>query len=154
MAFAASAPASAAPTATVSATIVKPLTLTWLKDLNLGSIVLGPGTWSNAKVSISQAGVLSCTNANVTCMGVTSVAQYNVVGTNKQTVHINVPNVTMVNQSDATKTVTLTVDSPTSLTLANSGQPGSNFSIGGSVTVSSTSPDGLYTGTFNVTVDY
>ena len=153
-AITAAAPACAAPTASVSATIVKPVTLTWIQDLDLGTITLGPGTWSGAKVAISQAGVLSCTNTNVTCTGATKVAQYNVIGTNKQVITINAPDVILVNQSDPTQRLTLTVDSPGSLTLTNSGQPGSTFSLGGSIAVNSTTAGGVYTGTFNVTVDY
>jgi len=153
-ALAATAPARAAPVATVSATIIRPVEVTWLQDLDLGTITLGPGTWSGATIAINQAGVLTCTNPNVACTGPTKVAQYNVIGTNKQVLTINAPNVTLVNQRDPTKTLTLTVDKPTSITLTNSGQPGSNFSLGGSIVVSSTTPDGVYSGTFNVTVDY
>ena len=98
--------------------------------------------------------MLTCANPNVICTGPTKVAQYNVIGTNKQVLTINAPNVTLVNQRDPSKTLTLTVDKPASVTLTNSGQPGSTFSLGGSIVVSSTTPDGVYTGTFNVTVDY
>ena len=154
VALAAAAPARAAPVATVSATIVRPVEVTWVQDLDLGTVTLGPGTWSGATIGISQAGVLTCTNPNVICTGPTKVAQYNVIGTNKQVLTINAPNVTLVNQRDPSKTLTLTVDKPASVTLTNSGQPGSTFSLGGSIVVSSTTPDGVYTGTFNVTVDY
>jgi Domain of unknown function (DUF4402) len=154
VACAAAAPACAASTATVSANVIRPVTLSWVQDLDLGTITLGPGTWNGAQVAISQAGVLSCPNTNVTCTGATKVAQYNVQGTNKQVITIDAPNVTLTNQSDATKTLTLTVDAPPSVTLINSGQPGSTFSIGGSITVNSTTAGGVYTGTFNVTVDY
>ena len=150
------APAAAAPsgTASVNASVVKPLILTWLQDLDLGSIVLGPGIWSNATVSISRTGTFTCSNANVTCSGVTKFAQYNVSGSNNQVVHITAPNVTLVNQSDASQRLTMIVDNPGTVTLTNSGPPGSNFSLGGSVTVSSDTAGGTYSGTFNVTVDY
>ena len=61
---------------------------------------------------------------------------------------------TLVNQGDPTKTLTLVVDKPASVTLTNSGPPGTNFSLGGSITLSSTTTSGTYSGTFNVTVDY
>lgn len=154
-ALTAAAPAHAANNvATVQANVVKPLILTRVQDLDLGSIVLGPGTWSNATVAISRAGTFSCTNANLTCTGATQVAKYNVSGTNNQVVRISAPNVTLVNQSDPTKTLTLVVDSPGTVTLTNSGPPGSNFSLGGSITLSSSTAGGTYSGTFNVTVDY
>ena len=146
--------AASSQVATVSATVVKPLALKWVQDLDLGTIVLGPGIWSNATVGISRTGVFSCSNANVTCSGATQVAQYNVQGTNNNTARITAPNVTLTNQSDPTKTLTLTVDNPGSIPIPNSGQPGVNFSLGGSITVSSTTAGGVYSGTFNVTVDY
>ena len=155
-AVSAAAPAHAANSqvATVSATVVKPLALSWVQDLDLGTIVLGPGIWSNATVGISRTGVFSCTNANVTCSGSTQVAKYNVQGTNNNTARITAPNVTLTNQSDPTKTLTLTVDNPGSIPIPNSGKPGVDFSLGGSITVSSTTAGGTYSGTFNVTVDY
>ena len=88
------------------------------------------------------------------CTAATQVAQYNVTGTNQHAVRISAPNVTMINQADSTKTLTLVVDSPASVMLTNSGAPGINFSLGGSVTLSSTTPTGIYVGTFNVTADY
>lgn len=152
--------AAAAPTraatvmAAVTASNVKPLVLTKLQDLDLGSVTLGTGIWSNATISLSQGGVLSCANANITCTGATSVASYNVQGSKQNTVNISVPNVTLVNQSDSSQTLTLVTSAPATLVLTNSGFPGSNFSIGGSVTLSSTTAAGTYVGTFNVTVDY
>lgn len=154
-ALAAAAPAPAAPpVATVKAKIVKPLTLRWVQDLNLGTVVLGPGTWSGATVGISRGGVFSCSNANVTCTGATQVATYNVTGTNDQVVRITAPNVVLVNQSDNSQTLTLIVDHPGTVVIPNSGKKGIDFSLGGSITLSSSTAGGFYSGTFNVTVDY
>jgi hypothetical protein len=142
--------------ATATARIIKPLTLTWVQDLNLGDIMLsGAGAWTGAVVSITSGGVFNCSNLNVTCAGVNQVAKYNVTGTQGQTVTINAaPVVVMTNANDPTVTLGLTVDNPGSVTLANSGAPGSDFSLGGSITVDSTTLDGVYTGTFDVTVEY
>jgi hypothetical protein len=38
--------------------------------------------------------------------------------------------------------------------LTNSGPPGTDFSLGGTITLSSSTVSGTYSGTFNVTVDY
>jgi hypothetical protein len=150
--------ASAAPAATqnaqVTANIVKPLTLTSLQNLDLGTITLNLGTWSGATVGISRAGVFSCNAAQLVCTGVPQVARYKVTGTNKQSVTISAPNVTLVNQGDPSKTLTLVVDGPAQLQLTTSGEPGSNFDLGGSLTLSSTTATGTYQGSFNVTVDY
>jgi hypothetical protein len=140
--------------AAVNAAPVKPLVITKLQDLDLGTVTLGPGVWSNATVSISQAGVLNCGSANLTCTGATQPAQYNVQGSNRETIRISAPNVTLVNQNDTTQTLILVTNAPASLVLTNSGFPGSDFSIGGSVSLNSTTSGGTYVGTFNVTVDY
>jgi hypothetical protein len=155
-AITAAAPARAAPgtVATVNATVVKPLTLKWVQDLDLGTIVLGPGTWTGATVAINKAGVFSCVNANVTCSGATKVAKYTVTGTNNQVVRITAPNVTLVNQNDTTKSLVLVVDSPGTVTMPNSGNQGVTFSLGGSISLSSSTAGGVYAGTFNVTADY
>ncbi len=149
-----SAPARAAPSVTVQANVVKPLILTWLQNLDLGSVVLGPGTWSGATVAISRSGVFSCTNPNLTCTGATQAAKYNISGSNNRTVFISSANVTLVNQGNPAKTLTLVVDNPGSVMLTNSGPPGTDFSLGGTITLSSTTEGGTYSGTFNVTVDY
>jgi len=138
----------------VNAKATKPLTLTSIQDLDLGTIVLAPGTWSGATISISQAGVFRCTNPNTSCTGAPLVATYTVSGSNNETVKVTAPNVTLTNQSDPTQTLLLVVDSPSTVTLANGGKKGTNFSIGGSVTLSSSTAGGLYAGTFDVTVDY
>jgi hypothetical protein len=140
-------------TATVKASVVKPLTLTAVQDLNLGTFTLQPGTWTNAIVGISKAGVFTC-NANVTCSGTTQVAQFTVSGTNNQTVKVTAPNVTLVNQADSTQTLLLTVDAPPTISLPNSGTKGVTFNIGGTLSLNATTADGNYSGTLNVTVDY
>lgn len=151
----ASAPAGGATqTAAVSANVLKPLTLEAQQNLDLGTITLGPGTWSGAAVGISSAGAFSCATANLVCTGVPTVARYKVTGSNKQVVRITAPTVTMVNQSDPTKTLALAVDNPGTVTLTSSGQPGNTFDLGGSIVLSSATATGVYQGTFNVTVDY
>ena len=155
---AAAAPVGPAPTsrnATATARIVKPLTLVWVQDLNLGTILLsGAGAWSGAVVSIAPDGTFSCTNANVVCSGTTSVARYNVTGTNNQRVFITAPNFSLTNANDGT-TLPFTVDRGLGyVDLNNSGNTGVDFSLGGSISVASTTTGGVYTGTFNVTVDY
>ena len=138
----------------VNAQATKPLSLTRVQDLDLGTIALAPGTWSGALVSISRTGAFSCTNPNTTCSGAPRVATYNVTGSNHAAVRIDSPNVTLTNQSDSTKTLILVVDGPSTITLPNSGSKGVDFSLGGSIALSSATAGGLYAGTFDVTVDY
>ena len=40
------------------------------------------------------------------------------------------------------------------MNLTNSGAPGDDFNVGGSITFADTVTDGVYTGTFAVTADY
>src|SRR4051794_9497780 len=77
---------------TATAKIVKPLTLVWVQDLDLGTIVLGTGAWSTTNVGITSAGAFTCGNSNVTCSGATKTAQYKLTGTNNQRVFITAPN--------------------------------------------------------------
>ena len=139
--------------AQAKAKVVKPLAIESRQNLDLGTIILGPGVWSGTTVSLSRTGNLTCTG-NVTCSGATQVAQYKLSGSNSETVLINVPDVTLVNQLDSTKTLILAPDNVASLMLTNSGNPGTIISIGGSVTVDSTTAGGTYEGTFNLTADY
>ena len=138
----------------VNASVSKTLSLTRISDLELGQIILGPGTWSGATVSISRNGAFVCSSSNLTCSGTPQAAGYTVTGTNNAVVRVTAPNVVLTNQSDPSKTLTLTVDGPGTVTLPNSGTKGVDFSIGGSISVDSTTTGGDYAGTLNVTVDY
>lgn len=149
--------AAPAPAATIivqaKAKVTKPLILSSRQNLDMGSMMLGPGTWSGAVVSLARSGTLTCP-ANVTCSGATQVARYNVTGSNRETVGIIAPNVNLVNQSDPTRVLTMVVDSPGTVQLPNSGNQGVTFPLGGSITLDSTTSSGVYSGTFNVSVEY
>jgi hypothetical protein len=148
---AAAAPVNATTNATAHARILRPLTLTSTQNLDLGDIVLSGAAPFSTTVSITKAGVFSC-GAAVTCSGTHQVAIYNVSGTKSQPVVIAAGNVTLTDA--AGDTLTLTPDFNATLNLTNSGSPGDNFNVGGSITVADTTPDGVYTGTFAVTADY
>jgi hypothetical protein len=142
--------ASANPQAKAQVRILKPLTLTSKQDLDLGTVALGQGAFSTT-VGIAQDGTWTCDSSKVTCSGLHQFATYNVTGTNNRTVTIAAGNVTM---SNGTNNLTLTVDAPATVLLPNSGNAGVDFNIGGSVPLTDTTPDGLYTGDFAVTADY
>ena len=148
-------PACAATTSSaVQANVVKPLVLASLQNLDMGIIMLKPGPWSGARISLSQGGVLTCDVAYITCSGATMTARYNVQGTNRMVVNITAPDVKLVNSTDASQVLTLVVDYPRQVVLTSSGVPGVDFDLGGTITLSSTAASGDYTGTFAVTVDY
>lgn len=155
----ASTPAFAAPAqpdkqATASAAIVKPLTLTWVQDLDLGTVTMVDGG-VNSLIDLKRGGGFTCGNGvAVTCSGTPKVAKYKITGVNNTTVTVNAGNVSLVNQADPAKTILMTVDSPGTVMLANSGVAGTEFSLGGNITVNAATAEGSYQGTFAVTVNY
>lgn len=155
----AATPAVAAPVqpdkqATANAKIVKPLTLTWVQDLDLGTITLVDGGVSSL-IDLKRTGAFTCGNGvAVTCSGTPKVATYKITGVNNTSVTVNTGDVSLVNSADATKTILMTVDTPGTVALGNSGQAGTNFSLGGKVTVDGNTAEGTYQGTFAVTVNY
>ena len=151
---AAAAPVSATTNATAQARILRPLQLASTQNLNLGTIVLsGSGTYS-ATVAIDRNGAFDCdgSSGNVTCSGTPQRAVYNVRGTNNQVVTIASGAVTLNGSNGGS--LTLTPDHAATVTLPNSGAPGFDFGVGGSITVSDTTVDGVYTGVFALTADY
>lgn len=145
---------AATKSASVQAKVIKPLTLTSVQNLDLGTITLRPGAWSGATVALSRGGVRTCTNPNVICSGATMVARYNVRGTNKSVVRITAPDVILTNTANPGQTIRMVVDNPGTVTLTSSGAPGNDFDLGGSITLSSATESGSYVGTFNVTAEY
>ncbi len=148
------APLSAANvTAGISASVVKPLKFSKLRDLNFGTVTLGnlPGART---LSVSQAGLRTCP-APLTCTGVATSALYNVQGTNKMQVNITArPSQLFNTTTPASPSLTFTPSAPASVTLTSSGIPGNDFAVGGSVVIDSTTASGTYSGTIDVTVDY
>jgi hypothetical protein len=151
-------PAFAAPVepvrqATATARIIKPLTLTWVADLNFGSITLvdtGPTT-----VAVARDGSRSCPGTAVTCSGASSAAAYRITGVNNQVVTVNAGNVSLANTTDPTlPSLLMNIDAPANINLGNSGTAGTPLLIGGNISVSGATAEGLYSGTLAVTVEY
>jgi len=152
------APAVAAPVGvtsgpkpTANARIIKPLTLTRVRDLDFGTIVMDSVPVGGSVVSVSTASARTC-GAGVTCSGTPLSAQYNVRGTNNQAGQVAASNVTLTGSNGGTLPFTPVV--PGNVTLTSSGAPGNNFDVGGSITVLPTTVDGVYSGDMEVTVDY
>jgi hypothetical protein len=137
-------------TITARAKVVKSLTLTKKQDLDFGTVTLSgvPGTYT---VSLSMTGVLTCPTG-ATCAGVATPGIMNVQGSNGNVVTISVASANLVNSIDGS-TIALTPVAPASVTLTNSGFPGKDFNIGGSIAIPSTA-DGTYAGNVQVTVEY
>jgi hypothetical protein len=153
----ASTPAVAAsPSAQANATakIYKPLTISKTADLNFGTIVLAGAAFANETVTVATSGAVTCGSGggNVTCGGTPTAAKFHLVGSNNAAVTVNSPSFNLTGPS------TLSV-TPTSLTQSvNLGAAGNTTGIdvplGGSIILASTTPDGVYSGTWTVTADY
>ena len=133
-----------------NAKIVKSLTLSAKQNLDFGTITLS-GTPGTVTIAVSQAGTVSCPSG-ATCAGTARQAILNVQGSNAQVVRITVANANLLNSADGSS-IPFTPDAPASVTLTNSGAPGKDFNVGGSIAVPSTA-DGTYSGNVEVTVDY
>lgn len=149
-----SAARAAKTSAQVTAKVVKPVSFTSSGSLGFGTIVVN-GLTAPRTVSLSPANVLSCGGGSneLVCSGATSVPTYNIRGTNRMVVSIIKTASTLTNSSNGS-TLTLTPSGPSSITLTNSSAAGQNFNIGGSITLTPSTGDGLYSGVVDVTVDY
>ncbi|WP_300973317.1 DUF4402 domain-containing protein [Sphingomonas sp. LHG3406-1] len=147
--------ASATPRATANARLIKPLTLTALRDLNFGTIVMGTIA-GDQTVSIDGAGSVSCgaSGGGLTCAGTPQSAGYRVTGTQGQVVVISSAAPSFPLSGSNGGTLAFVPSFPASLTLGNSGAPGNDFDVGGSVTINSSTPDGVYSGQIDIQVAY
>ena len=143
---------SPATQATATARIFKPLTIQFQQNLDFGNLVLaGAGAWAGQVISMDQAGVLTGCGGNVTCSGAPAPARYKLIGTNNAIVTITCPGFNLTGPG----TLAFTPNAPATVNLGAAGSTtGVIFGIGGSITLASTTPDGVYTGTFLVTADY
>ena len=133
-----------------SAKVVKSLELSSKQNLDFGTITLSgtPGTYT---VALSMAGVLTCPSG-ATCAGAPTPAILNVSGSKNQIIRITVASANLVNSVDGSA-LSFTPVAPQSLTLTNSGAPGNDFNVGGSIDIPSTA-DGSYSGNIQVTAEY
>lgn len=136
--------------ATVNVKVIKPLQLTAKQGLDFGQILLGAGTGSWT-VSLSLTGVLTCP-APLVCTGAPRPAILNVAGSNGNVVLVSAAPTDLINATGGK--IRFTPIAPTSVTLTNSGNPGKDFNVGGSLALSSATSDGTYSGVVTVTADY
>lgn len=144
------APAQAAQvTIQANANVIKALTFTSKQDLDFGTIM--PAATGTTTVSMSMAGAISCPAA-ATCTGAARPAIFNVQGVNRQVVRIFITSSDLVNATNGNR-ITFTPVAPASITLTNSGAPGFDFNVGGSIAIPSTA-DGTYSGNIEITAEY
>jgi len=151
-------PAAAAPVsanANAQAKIYRPLSIANNQGLDFATLVLsGTGTYST-DVSVSQAGALTYDNTYITPSGTTQAATFTVKGTSNQTVDITLPSATVTLNGSNGGTLTLTLDAPATADIGSAGPTtGVTFGVGGSLTLTDATTDGVYTGSFAVDADY
>ncbi len=155
----ASTPAMAAAPVTkqanAQAKIFRPLTLTKNTDLDFGTIVIAGTSFTGEDVHVDQSGaVATCGGGtNLVCSDPTTAANFTVIGTNNQTVTLTVPATVTLNGSNG-GSLDMAVDAPASVALGASGNSGVDFGIGGTLTIDSSTVDGVYTAQFDVTAEY
>ncbi|HEV2747158.1 MAG TPA: DUF4402 domain-containing protein [Allosphingosinicella sp.] len=142
------APATAS--ADAKAKVLKQISVTKTADLDFGTIVVST---TAGTVAIATDGTLSCAAA-LTCSGSTSAAGFTISGSKNEFVTISGDNSAVLkNADDNSKTMTASLDrSAETVKLNNTG--GGSFTVGGTLSVAASQVDGLYQGSFNVTVDY
>jgi hypothetical protein len=152
------APAAAAPVsanANAQAKIYRPLSIQNNNGLDFGTLVLSGAAPYSTSVAVSQAGALTYNNAYVTPSGTPQAASFTVKGTSNQTVNITLPLSSVSLTGSNGGTLTLTLDAPATASLGAAGPTtGATFGVGGSITLTDTTTDGVYTGSFAVNADY
>lgn len=161
--------ASAATTATANARAEILSTLAVTIDgtddtLDFGQISPLPAMVANTTVVVTPANSRTC-GTNITCGGTTRVPLFHVTGLAGSQVTITVPTTTVqltnsgtipTGMSAVMDLTALTTDAASNqVTLAGTGAGGTApFKVGGTLTVKPTQAPGVYTGTFNVSVQY
>lgn len=133
----------------VKASASRPLTLSTKQDLDFGQVLI---SGSGGTVSISTTGARTCPTG-LTCTGVARQAILNASGSNGWVVRIQSSPSDLVNSTNGS-TIRFVPAAPATVTLTNSGQPGKDFGVGGSITVLPSTSGGTYVGNIQVTVDY
>jgi hypothetical protein len=146
---------SSTPRATANARLIKPLQLEALRNVNFGTIVMGTVTTDQIVTIDRVSGVVTCgTNTVLACSGTPATGLYKITGTQGQVVLISSSAASFPLTNGFGGTLSFVPSIPGSLTLGNSGSPGNEFTVGGSITIGSNTQDGLYSGQIDVQVIY
>ena len=160
---------AASASATAKANVLKPLQMTGGGTVDFGTIVTPSVATFSGTFTIDAAAAQTSTfcASGFACSGTPAAALFNLQGTSQNNITLNVPtSVTLTLQGATGTPPTLTFVTRNSvsatnsatgnytITLPNSGFPGRNIYVGGSVTITEATVGGNYQGTFTVTADY
>ena len=139
-----------------AATVFRPILMSNPQVLNFGRIIR-PKTGSTGSVTLDPAsGVRTAANgASFVSTPSATAAVFGVTGEGGQVFSINIGALVMTGPGGAVVTPTLT-STDTGASLSSSLGSGGSFSfkVGGTVPLSSTTPDGAYSGSYSVLVQY
>ena len=148
MAFGASSAQAATASADATATILQQITVTKTADLAFGTVVVGT-TGGNVTIANNGTTPISCAAA-LACSGTNGAASFNVVGTVGEAVTVTVdPSVTLTSGSNS-MTASLNPSYSGTHTLVASDV----LRVGGTLSVGASQASGVYSGSFDVVVNY
>ena len=147
------APVRATPKARGQVTLVKPLTLQRVNDMDFAT--LGVTTGGTATID-PISGVLTVSGGLLPLGGTPSPARYAGAASKNTVVNIRVPKqpvlITRVGGTETLSVSNFTLDGQDKRTLAQSGS--FTFAVGAQITVPAGTLDGIYTGEIDVTIQY
>ena len=146
-------PVGVTATASTSATIITPITISKTTDMNFGTIAVSA---SGGTVVLSTASSRSTTGGVTLPVinGTVSAAQFHVAGLDGSTYSISLPGTITLSDGSHTMDVGAFVSDPTSTgTLSSTGQ---DINVGATITVAASQAAGIYTNASDlaVTVNY
>ncbi len=134
--------------ATASATVAAPLTISKQADLSFG--VIAP-TGAPGTVTISTAGARTSSAVDLLSGGSTSAASFDIAGEGTSSYSITIPATATLTGSGDDMIATLSDDAPGSPALSGGA---ATVNIGAELAVGASQAAGAYSGTFSVTVSY
>lgn len=147
------APVAATPRAQASVGLLRPLTLQRWADLDFAT--LGVTTGGTATIN-PVTGTLSVTGGLIPLAGTPSPARYVGAASKQTVVNIRIPKtpvlITRVGGTETLSVSSFTLDGQDKKTLAQ--QQSFTFTVGATISVPAGTVEGLYTGEFDVTVQY
>jgi hypothetical protein len=139
--------------ASAGATVIHPLTVTKIRDMDFGALSVGV---AGTAVLEPNADTLTTTGGVASIGGSPACAQFVGAAQSNSVVNIKVQNGSVtLTRSGGTETMTVsnfTLQGQSKRTLAKA--QSFTFRVGGTLNVAANQVEGLYVGTFNVTVQY
>jgi hypothetical protein len=143
----ANAAQAATGSANAKAQILKAITVVQKADLDFGTIVTGAAA---ATVALTSAGALTC-GVGLTCAGTPLPARFEIGGTAGQIVTVATSNASLTGPGTA---MGAALTSSTSLLTLTGVQTTDVVKVGGVLTVGASQVEGVYNGSFTLTVNY